>query len=161
MLDRHRATDALKLEPEVAAKTTARIARLTKDAHQLREWLATRPEGRRGPTGALRKNNETDNEGMKMATGKGVIQGYTGVAVVDTKHQRIVEAQAHATGSKQELLLPVDEALATSSRCNCGAPMSRDYFARRRCASASCRMGGTKGARVGASTGAPKIAACN
>ena len=48
-----------------------------------------------------------------MATDKGVIQGYTGVAAVDAKHQIIVEAQAHGTGSEQKLLLPVVEALAT------------------------------------------------
>ena len=47
MLDRHRATDALELEPDVAAKTTARIARLTRDAQQLREWLATHPSWQR------------------------------------------------------------------------------------------------------------------
>ena len=42
-----------------------------------------------------------------MATSKGVIQGYTGVAAVDGKHQIIVDAQAHGTGSEQALLLPV------------------------------------------------------
>jgi hypothetical protein len=42
-----------------------------------------------------------------MATSKGVIQGYTGVAAVDGKHQIIVCAQAHGTGSEQELLVPV------------------------------------------------------
>ena len=57
--------------------------------------------------GAIRKSNRTDNESAKMATAKGVIQGYTGVAAVDDKHQIIVEAQAHGTGSEQELLLPV------------------------------------------------------
>ena len=46
-----------------------------------------------------------------MATGKGVIQGYTGVAAVDSAHQIIVEAQAHGTGSEQELLLPVVTAM--------------------------------------------------
>ena len=39
------------MEPDVAAKATARIARLTRDAQRLREWLATHPEDRRGPTG--------------------------------------------------------------------------------------------------------------
>ncbi len=112
MLDRHRATDALALEPDVAAKTTARIARLTKDAEQLREWLAMHPTDRRGPTGGLRKSNRTDNESAKMATDKGVIQGYTGVAAVDASHQIIVDAQAHGTGSEHELLLPVVDALA-------------------------------------------------
>jgi hypothetical protein len=59
----------------------------------------------------VRKSNRTDNESAKMATAKGVIQGYTGVAAVDAKHQVIVEAQAHGTGSEQELLLPVVEAM--------------------------------------------------
>lgn len=59
----------------------------------------------------MRKSNRTDNESAKMATGKGVIQGYTGVAAVDGKHQIIVEAQAHGTGSEQELLVPVVQAM--------------------------------------------------
>lgn len=42
-----------------------------------------------------------------MATSKGVIQGYTGVATVDEQHQIVVDAQAHGSGSEQELLLPV------------------------------------------------------
>ena len=46
-----------------------------------------------------------------MPTDKGVVQGYTGVAAVDEKHQIIIEAQAHGSGSEQELLLPVVEAL--------------------------------------------------
>jgi IS5 family transposase len=61
--------------------------------------------------GSIRKSNRTDNESAKMATGKGVIQGYTGVAAVDGKHQIIVEAQAHGTGSEQELLVPVVAAM--------------------------------------------------
>ena len=47
-----------------------------------------------------------------MATSKGVIQGYTGVAAVDEKTQIIVAAQASGTGSEQELLLPIVKATA-------------------------------------------------
>ena len=112
MLVRHRATDAQELEPDVAAKTTARVARLPKDAEPLRAWLATHPTDRHGPTGGVRKSNRTDNERAKMATDKGVIQGDTGVAAVDAKHQISVDAQAHGTGSAHELLLPVVAALA-------------------------------------------------
>ena len=111
MVQRHRATDALPTEPALAAKAAQRIATLDRDATQLRDWLAAHPEERRGPKGTIRKSNRTDNESAKMATGKGVIQGYTGVAAVDARHQIIVEAQAHGTGSEQELLLPVVEAL--------------------------------------------------
>lgn len=46
-----------------------------------------------------------------MATGKGVIQGYTGVAAVDEKNRILIEAQAHGTGSEQALLMPVGEVL--------------------------------------------------
>ncbi len=42
-----------------------------------------------------------------MATSKGVIQGYTGVAAVDEKTHIIIDTQAHGTGSEQALLIPV------------------------------------------------------
>jgi transposase len=111
MVQRHRAADALPTEPDLAAKAAQRITRLDRDAAQLRDWLAAHPADRRGPTGGIRKSNRTDNDSAKMATSKGVIQGYTGVAAVDAQHQIIVEAQAHGTGSEQELLLPVVEAM--------------------------------------------------
>jgi transposase len=107
MLQRHREADALPSEPTVAVKTAKRIERLEQDAAQIRDWLQRNPDERRGVKGAVRKSNRTDNESAKMATGKGVIQGYTGVAAVDAAHQIIVEAQAHGTGSEQELLIPV------------------------------------------------------
>lgn len=112
MLARHRENDALPTEPGLNAKAQRRIERLQTDAAQLRDWLAANPEDRKGAKGSLRKSNRTDNQSAKMATSKGVIQGYTGVAAVDAKHQIIVVAQAHGTGSEQELLLPVVEATA-------------------------------------------------
>jgi len=111
ILARHRAADALPSEPPLAAKDRRRVERLERDAAELRAWLARHPEDRRGPTGKVRQSNRTDPESAKMATGKGVLQGYTGAAAVDGKHQIIVEAQAHGTGSEQEVLLPVVEAL--------------------------------------------------
>ena len=111
MLQRHREADALPSEPTLAAKAARRIERLERDAAQIRDWLAAHPDERRGVKGAVRKSNRTDNESAKMATGKGVIQGYTGVAAVDAAHQIIVEAQAHGTGSEQELLIPIVTAM--------------------------------------------------
>jgi transposase len=111
MVARHREEDA-KAEPAPATKTVQRIERLTHDAQQIRDWLAANPSERQGAKGAIIKSNLTDNESAKMATGKGVIQGYCGVAAVDAKHQIIVEAQAHGTGSEQALLLPIVEAIA-------------------------------------------------
>lgn len=112
MLARHRQNDALPTEPGLDAKARQRIERLQTDATQLRHWLKANPEDRKGSRGGIRKSNRTDNESAKMATSKGVIQGYTGVAAVDARHQIIVEAQAHGTGSEQELLLPMVNATA-------------------------------------------------
>ena len=111
IVQRHRATDALPVEPDLETKGAQRIAQLQHDAAQLRTWLAAHPDDRRGPTGGVRQSNRTDNDSAKMATGKGVIQGYTGVAAVDDHAQIIVVAQAHGTGSEHELLLPVVDAL--------------------------------------------------
>jgi hypothetical protein len=110
MLARHRENDQLPVEPALAEKAARRIERLQTEAAQLRQWLADHPHERKGSKGAVRKSNRTDAESAKMATSKGVIQGYTGVAAVDNTHQIIVEAQAHGTGSEQELLLPVVKA---------------------------------------------------
>lgn len=111
LLARHRVTDALPAEPQLRDKEQQRLTRLERDAAQIRAWLAAHPTDRRGPTGGLRQSNRTDNESAKMGTGKGVIQGYTGAAAVDAKHQIIVEAQAHGTGAEQEVLLPMVDAL--------------------------------------------------
>lgn len=107
MLARHRKTDTQGVEADLDAKAAERIARLQRDAAELRTWLAKNPEDRKGSRGGIRKSNRSDNESAKMATSKGVIQGYTGVAAVDSRHQIIVEAQAHGTGSEQDLLLPI------------------------------------------------------
>ena len=114
MLERHREQDTLAVEPDLHTKEVQRIERLQQDAGQIRDWLNHNPEDRKGSKGAVRKSNRTDNESAKMATSKGVIQGYTGVAAVDAKHQIIIEAQAHGTGSEQELLIPVVNAMEES-----------------------------------------------
>ncbi|MGH7584404.1 MAG: IS1182 family transposase [Gemmatimonadales bacterium] len=107
ILARHRAEDFGTTEPTLPAKEAQRVERLQRRATELRDWLAKHPSERRGPNGKVRKSNRTDNESAKMATSHGVIQGYTGAAVVDGLHQIIVEAQAHGTGSEQEVLLPL------------------------------------------------------
>ena len=112
MLARHREQDTHTVEPDLRAKETKRIDRLNRDARQIRDWLTTHPDDRQGSKGTIRKSNRTDNDSAKMATSKGVIQGYCGVAAVDDKHQIIIDAQAHGTGSEQELLIPVVEALS-------------------------------------------------
>lgn len=115
MIARHRANDNEGTEPTFDTKAAQRHARLSKEAADLRAWLNDNPTDRKGAgkRSGVRLSNRTDNESAKMATSKGVIQGYTGVAAVDAAHQIIIDAQAHGTGSEQELLLPVVRATQT------------------------------------------------
>ncbi|MEO8630843.1 MAG: IS1182 family transposase [Betaproteobacteria bacterium] len=83
-----------------------RIERLKDEARGIREFLSTHRE-RRSDKGSVRKSNVTDNDSAKMATSKGVIQGYTAVAAVDSQAQVIVAAHAHGSGSEQSVLLPM------------------------------------------------------
>jgi transposase len=111
MLKAHRSRDESKDAGEAVDKDTARIERLQTEAKRIREFLATHAE-RRSEKGAIRKSNVTDNDSAKMATSKGVIQGYTAVAAVDERAQIIVAAQAHGSGSEQNVLLPMVESTA-------------------------------------------------
>ena len=117
MLDRHRLNDDSGRDG-TEDKVAARIERMTKEATRIRGWLKDNPADREGTRGAARKSNLTDNESAKMATSKGVIQGYCAVAVVDAAHQIIVEASAHGTGSEQELLIDVIDACADQCQSN-------------------------------------------
>jgi len=110
ILARHREADTAPSDEPGVARQARKLEHLQQEAQQMREWLAANPSDRKGAKGAVRLSNRTDNESAKMATGKGVIQGYTGVAAVDEQAQVIVAAQAHGTGSEQELLTPVVQA---------------------------------------------------
>jgi len=110
MLQRHREQDEKPVEANLQTKHAQRLESLQREAQKLREWLSYHAD-RKGPSGSIRKSNRTDNESAKMATAKGVLQGYTAVAAVDARRQVIVEAQAHGTGSEQELLLGVVEGM--------------------------------------------------
>lgn len=115
MLAEHRKQDAAKVEPEPEQRKreARKIERLREQAAQIRIWLQENPKDRIGASGKPVLSNRTDNESAKMATDKGVVQGYCGVAAVDEKHQIIVAAQAHGTGSEQALLPGIVEELKT------------------------------------------------
>jgi transposase len=111
ILAKQRAADTAGPEAQLESKAKRRLERLQAEAAKIRDWLKDHPHERKSAKGRPRLSNLTDNESAKMPTDKGVVQGYTGVAAVDERHQIIVDAQAHGTGSEQELLLPVAEAI--------------------------------------------------
>jgi transposase len=113
MLKAHRRQDINSEQSQHPSLTEARaqqerLRALKAEAQSIRAFLQSNAQRRSGQ-GAERKSNLTDNDSAKMATGKGVIQGYTGAAAVDASHQIIVAAQAHGSGSEQSLLIPLIE----------------------------------------------------
>ena len=88
----------------------ARVDELRREASTTREFIATRAR-RLNRKGQELKTNVTDPDSAKMATGKGVIQGYAAQAAVDSAHQIIVAADVIGSGSEQAMLLPmIDQA---------------------------------------------------
>ena len=95
-------------QPAVATKRQARIDSLRQEAARTREFVAT-TKPRLNRKGQELKTNITDPDSAKMATSKGVIQGYAAQAAVDHTHQIIVAADVIGSGSEQAMLLPMIE----------------------------------------------------
>jgi hypothetical protein len=100
LLRKHRENDAQEAEAGLRACEKRQIARLRREACMVEQWLERNREERKSAKGRPRLSNLTDNDSAKMATNKGVMQGYTGVAVVDEKRQIVLHAQAHGSGSE-------------------------------------------------------------
>lgn len=84
------------------------IESLDKHLKKIQEWLRDNDD-KRGSKGSIIKSNITDNESAKMQTSKGVIQGYNGLTVVDSKEQIIVAAEAYGHSHEQATLEPMLE----------------------------------------------------
>lgn len=108
MIEMHRSRDDGGEEGGGDAERQQRIEALQKEAQATRDFLA-RQQQRCNRKGQELKSNVTDNDSAKMATGKGVIQGYAAQAAVDASHQVIVAADVTGSGSEQAMLLPMIE----------------------------------------------------
>ena len=92
----------------MAEQDNKKLATYRRKIKKIKNFLETNSPNI-GPSGNERKSNITDPQSAKMSTGHGVIQGYNGVAVVDEKHQIIVNAEAHGEGQEAHLLQPILE----------------------------------------------------
>jgi len=82
------------------------IEKLKKHAARIKEFLQEN-EPKPGKQFKEVKSNVTDNESAMMPTPHGTIQGYNGQALVDSKHQVIVEGEAFGWGQDHYHLVPV------------------------------------------------------
>jgi transposase len=108
LLKRHRATDAADQDESLKAARVKQIKTLKASVAKVKGFLKGRAD-KRGASGNVVKSNITDNESAKIKTGKGVIQGYDAMAVVDARCQVIVGAQAFGAAQEHALLIPMLE----------------------------------------------------
>ena len=74
-----------------------RIKRLKQKADRIEKFLAEN-EPKIGAGGKEIQSNVTDNESAKLATSHGVLQGYNANAIVDEKHQIVLDAAVFGKG---------------------------------------------------------------
>ena len=108
LIEKHREVDARAEGDAVMEREQKQIETLREKVKKLKSWLKENEE-KIGRSGKPRKSNLTDNESAKMKSSHGVIQGYDGVAMVDSKHQVVVHAEAFGQPQEHELLKPMVE----------------------------------------------------
>ena len=108
ILELHRLQDQSTQPEPLDTRRQAQIEAIAREAQRTREFVASTPK-RKNRKGQELKANVTDNDSAKMATSKGVIQGYAAQAAVDAMHQIIVAADVLGSGSEQAALLPMIE----------------------------------------------------
>lgn len=100
-----------------SARAQQQVQKLRSSSEKIKSFLASNDKrmGRtpRNRKGKEIKSNVTDNESVKMHTSHGTIQGFIGVAAVDSEHQVVVEASAYGQSQEHGLLEPsIDNAYA-------------------------------------------------
>ena len=84
----------------------ASLEKLRRGAERIERFLAEE-EPREGTRGKEVQSNVTDNDSAKMTTSHGVSQGYNAQALVDEKHQVIVQGLVAGVGQDHEQIGPV------------------------------------------------------
>jgi transposase len=79
-----------------------RERRFQLQVQRLNDFLKDR-EPKRGSNGKEIQSNAVDNESVKMPSSHGVVQGYNAQALVDSKHQVILAAEAFASQDHENL----------------------------------------------------------
>ncbi len=115
MLSKHREEDQSPQENDHTRRAAEEknIEELRKASRKIKKHLKSSEE-RLGLSGKIVKGNITDNDSAKMKTSHGTIQGYNGVAAVDSKHQIIVGAEAFGQGPENNLLKPMIDNVANN-----------------------------------------------
>ncbi len=122
LLEKHQTID--KEQPAIVKdKEDQALENLKSKVAKIDSWLKDHPQDKTGSSGRSLKQNLTDPESAKMVSSHGVVQGYNGLATVDSKHQIVVQAEAFGDGSDSHLLQPAIKDLQSSFN-ELGQPLS-------------------------------------
>lgn len=99
LVTKHKESDLDPENPTERPQELESIRKLKEKAAKITSWLGTH-EDKIGASGKPLKSNITDNDSAKMATSRGVIQGYNGIAAVDDKHQTIIWAGVYGDSNE-------------------------------------------------------------
>ena len=91
-------------------KLDKRIKRIDKQFKRIERFIENN-EPKKGKSKKEIQSNITDNDSAKMPTAHGVIQGYNAQAIVDSKRQIIVHAEAMGNGQDADNLKPMVKGL--------------------------------------------------
>jgi uncharacterized coiled-coil protein SlyX len=103
LLEKHKEMDSSTDPDPMVEREQRQIETLRAKIKKLKSWLKESQE-KIGKSGKPRKSKLTDNESAK-------INGYDGVAAVDSKHQVVVHAEAFGQPQEHELLKPMIEGI--------------------------------------------------
>jgi transposase len=92
--------------PRGGSDRQRQIERLKKKAARIERWLREN-KAKIGAKGKEITSNITDNESAQMYTAHGIIQGYNGQALADSKRQVIIHGEALGEGQDYEHVPPV------------------------------------------------------
>ena len=112
LVAQHRAMDKSGLPESVPGKRAREekaIESFKAKTAKIDAWLRENPKDKLGSGGKAVKSSMTDEDSAKMASSRGVIQGYNGLAMVDSKHQVIVGAEAFGKAHEAATFEPMLE----------------------------------------------------
>ncbi len=102
----HQAQDIEKHDSDQKSARHNKLKKLQKSIDKLQSWLESN-KPKQGKKQKENKSNVTDNDTVQMFTSHGTVQGYNAQAVVDSKHQIIIHADAVANIDDSENLPPL------------------------------------------------------
>ena len=108
LLSKHQENDVAEVDDATQAAAERQIRALNAAIDKVERFLSTH-EDKIGRSGKPKQSNITDNDSAKIPTSKGVVQGYNGIALADSKHQVVVHAEAFGEGQENGLLVPMLE----------------------------------------------------